>query len=200
MTITIKYVWNVLEEALEMAKNDDKKEEITINCRGYDFFDKTFRELNDRILYKYMDESVTYLDRHKIAAIMIISILKTIDIKYKDLPASRVSWAKQIIAVNIGLNYMCGELNKILEENGWPHERIKKLDMPEAFSCNTGFEDIMIRNLVYAEDNPEWGLNPLMIAENLFLLEYITIVKKGIGSEYLSHKEDGTAVGASRIN
>ena len=59
--------------------------------------------------------------------------------------------------------------------------------MPNAISCNTSFEDIMIRNLVYAEDNPKWGLNPLAIAENLFLLEYITIIQKGIDFKYLSH-------------
>ena len=133
-----------------------------------------------------MEESVDNLDRHKVAAVIIISILKTIDIEYDNLPETNVFWGKQTVAVNIGLNYMCGELNKILAENGWDGE-IERFDMPNAISCNTSFEDIMIRNLVYAEGNPEWGLNPLTIAENLFLLEYITIIQRGIDFKYLSH-------------
>ena len=190
MTKTIKYVWNVLNGALKATDDDDKKKNLTINCKDFNFFKKTFNDLYYKILNDYMEESVDNLDRHKVAAVIIISILKTIDIEYKNLPKTKVFWGKQTVAVNIGLNYMCGELNKILAGNGWDGE-IEKYDMPNAISCNTSFEDIMIRNLVYAEDNPEWGLNPLTIAENLFLLEYITIIQKGIDFKYLSHDKKG---------
>lgn len=186
MTKTIKYVWNVLNGAIKTIDADDKKNNLIISCKDFEFFKETFNDLYNEILNGYMDERVNHLDRHKVAAIIIISILKTIDIKYKDLPKTKVFWGKQTVAINIGLNYMCGELNKILTENGWDGE-IEKFDMPNAISCDTSFEDIMIRNLVYAEDNPEWGLNPLAIAEDLFLLEYITIIQKGIDFEYLSH-------------
>lgn len=186
MTKTIKYVWNVLNGAIKAIGDDDKKKNLTISCKDFNFFKKTFNDLYYKILNDYMEESVDNLDRHKVAAVIIISILKTIDIEYNNLPETKVLWGKQTVAVNIGLNYMCGELNKILAENGWDGE-IEKFDMPNAISCNTSFEDIMIRNLVYAEDNPEWGLNPLTIAENLFLLEYITIIQRGIDFKYLSH-------------
>ncbi len=186
MTKTIKYVWNVLNGAIKTIDDDDKKKNLTISCKDFNFFKKTFNDLYYKILNDYMEESVDNLDRHKVAAVIIISILKTIDIEYNNLPKTKVLWGKQTVAVNIGLNYMCGELNKILAENGWDGE-IEKFDMPNAISCNTSFEDIMIRNLVYAEDNPEWGLNPLTIAENLFLLEYITIIQRGIDFKYLSH-------------
>lgn len=186
MTKTIKYVWNVLNGAIKTIDDDDKKKNLTISCKDFNFFKKTFNDLYYKILNDYMEESVDNLDRHKVAAVIIISILKTIDIEYNNLPDTKVFWGKQTVAVNIGLNYMCGELNKILAENGWDGE-IEKFDMPNAISCNTSFEDIMIRNLVYAEDNPEWGLNPLTIAENLFLLEYITIIQRGIDFKYLSH-------------
>ena len=79
-----------------------------------------------------MEESVDNLDRHKVAAVIIISILKTIDIEYNNLPKTKVLWGKQTVAVNIGLNYMCGELNKILAENGWDGE-IEKFDMPKRY-------------------------------------------------------------------
>lgn len=186
MTKTIKYVWNVLNGAIKTIDDDDKKKNLTISCKDFNFYKKTFNDLYYKILNDYMEESVDNLDRHKVAAVIIISILKTIDIEYNNLPETKVLWGKQTVAVNIGLNYMCGELNKILAENGWDGE-IEKFDMPNAISCNTSFEDIMIRNLVYAEDNPEWGLNPLTIAENLFLLEYITIIQRGIDFKYLSH-------------
>ena len=188
MTKTIKYVWNVLNGAIKTIDDDDKKKNLTISCKDFNFFKKTFNDLYYKILNDYMEESVDNLDRHKVAAVIIISILKTIDIEYNNLPETKVLWGKQTVAVNIGLNYMCGELNKILAENGWDGE-IEKFDMPNAISCNTSFEDIMIRNLVYAEDNPEWGLNPLTIAENLFLLEYITIIQRGIDFKYLSHNK-----------
>lgn len=186
MTKTIKYVWNVLNGAIKTIDDDDKKKNLTIHCKDFNFFKNTFNDLYNKILVDYMEKSVDNLDRHKVAAVIIISILKTIDIEYDNLPETNVFWGKQTVAVNIGLNYMCGELNKILAENGWNGE-IERFDMPNAISCNTSFEDIMIRNLVYAEDNPEWGLNPLTIAENLFLLEYITIIQRGIDFKYLSH-------------
>lgn len=188
MTKTIKYVWNVLNGAIETIRNDDKKNNLVVSDKGFDYFKETFCGLHSQILKDYMKDSVDNLDRHKVAAIIIVSIMKTIDIEHKDIPEDSVFWGKETVAVNIGLNYMCGELNKTIRRNGY-EGTIERYDMPNAISCNTHFENIMIRNLVYSENNEEWGLNPLELAENLFLLEYITILQKGIDFRYLVHEK-----------
>lgn len=193
MTKTIKYVWNVLNGAIEAISDDDKTNSLVIRSKDFDFFKKTFNDLYSQIMKGYMQKGVDNLDRHKVAAIIIVSIIKTVDIDYKNLPKSNVFWGIETVAVNIGLNFMCGELNEILKSNGYDG-KVEKYDMPNAICCDTCFEDIMIRNLVYSEDNKEWGLNPLSLAENLFLLEYITIIQKGIDFKYLvqDKKEDVT--------
>ena len=40
MTKTIKYVWNVLNGAIKTIDDDDKKKNLTISCKDFNFFKK----------------------------------------------------------------------------------------------------------------------------------------------------------------
>lgn len=188
MTKTISYVWNMLGDALDLLKEDDLNNCLVIKKKDRKIFQDIFLHLYDCIMQKYMSDGVDFLDRHKVAAIIIITILRTVEIEYTDLPEEQILWGKQTVALNIGLSYMCDEMNTVLKKNGCT-KLIDHYFMPEASSCETSYQDIMIRNLVYAENNPEWGLNPLDIAEKLYLLEYITLMKEQIPLSYLDTKE-----------
>lgn len=61
------------------------------------------------------------------------------------------------------------------------YEEIKEL--PNAQSCGTPYMEIMCRNLYYAKN--DYKLNPLDLADRLFLVEYIALTKEGIAPDIL---------------
>ncbi len=175
-------IWQNVRIACKFAEN----EEI--------WFDETKRELYERkcneliaIVNQYMDESSDILDRHKMAAILIIAIIKSEPLVCKKVNSDYVFVANYVIATEIGLSYMRELFNETLEELG--ENLIDKYFFPESWTCENDYFRVFYRNLYFTDTNIEWGLNPLDIAEKLFLLEYITLLKKGVNPEKLNTNE-----------
>lgn len=162
----IKKIANVyIQNNNEMEFEDNSKE-----------FKSLFIEQYKYILNNYMKENDKSLDRHKVAAIVIITIIKLHILKIKN-PNEKFT-GNYALAIDVALNYMLDEINEILiQKNG---QTIEGYDFPIATNCNTEYYRIFYRNLYYIDNNPEWTLNPLDIADRLFLLEYITLLKKDI--------------------
>lgn len=140
--------------------------------------EKTYKELCE-ILYnkilEYMAEEESPLDRHKVAAIVMIAIIKS-----NILTSTKEGrfMGNYILAAEVGLSYLLKELNDKLSERG--QKNIDKFWFPDALSCPTDYLKIFYRNLYFAHTNAEWNLNPLDMAERLFLLEYMTLEKNEI--------------------
>ena len=130
-----------------------------------------------------MKDSSKPLDRHKIAAILIISTIRTDVLKSTKKNENDIFIGNYILATEVGLSYMLQILNEELEKRELPP--IEKYYFPEAFSCKTDYSKIFYRNLYFSNENADWGLNPLDIAERLFLLEYITLLKNEIDTSIL---------------
>lgn len=81
---------------------------------------------------------------------------------------------------------MQDRLNKKLVDKG--ENPIGKIWMQDALSCDTPYFEILCRNLFYAKSDAGWNINPLDMAEKLFILEYVTLEKNGIDPHIL--KED----------
>ena len=81
---------------------------------------------------------------------------------------------------------MQSQLNKILVDKNL--QPIKALWFPKAVSCKTPYFEIFCRNLYFSNNSDKWGLNPLDIAEKLFILEYVTLEKAGIDPQILKYK------------
>ncbi|MCM1038966.1 MAG: hypothetical protein NC314_08260 [Roseburia sp.] len=177
-----KEIWNNVEIACDYAKS----EEIEFDGTKRVIFEKKCRELID-IVEQYMNTSSETLDRHKMAAILIIAIIKAEPLVCKKKHADSVFVANYVIAVEVGLSYMRELLNEILETLG--ENLIDKYFFPESWICENGYFRVFYRNLYFTNTNVEWELNPLDIAEKLFLLEYITLLKKGIAPTKLNEED-----------
>ncbi len=179
MTALVDNVWELLE-------NECVKFQIN-PCFHFDIMQKqNFKNIitdhKKKILDNYMDETVENLDRHKIAALIIISLLETNAISYEGLNGDQIFIGSELLALKVGLAYMMGELNKKLAAKGIKHT-IKKFYFPNAQSCPTSYIEIICRNLYYTKT--DYNFNPLDLADRLFLLEYITLLKEDIDSDKL---------------
>lgn len=171
----IDSIWAAIKEEINFLQDTDKN--IIFDDSKYDFFKNEFEHNYDLIKDKYMDKKVTALDRHKVAAVMIVSMLNTKAISYKKESDRYIFLGGEMIATEIALSWMCQSLNERLKEIGIQIE-ITKYSMPHAFACDTPYFEIFCRNLFFSQEN--YQLNPLDISEKLFLLEYITVIENNI--------------------
>lgn len=182
------YDKEVSEEQKKIVIFDITKREAFINC---------FVSIYNNILNKYMDDSTEHLDRHKQASILIVSAIKTniifspeytVSTDENPYPKEAVEEVNDKIFIGLerisllaGLAYMLNELNEKLEEKG-----INKIDLfsfPEPFACNTKYFDVLIRSLYYYQkyaSKSEDDFYVMELANTLFLIEYLTLLKNNI--------------------
>lgn len=170
----IEAVWDSLKSEVEFYKKKDPN--IEFATEKFEDFGKAFRVLYNHIKDEYMEESVDNLDRHKVAAIIIVVTLECELITYKKvLKDNQVFLGQEMIVAQLALSWMLRNLNEVLEEKG--QQPVRSYHMPEAFACPTPYFEILCRNLYFSKR--DYVLNPLDIAEKLYLIEYITVFKKG---------------------
>lgn len=180
MTPLIDNAWILLDE--EYSKYSEKNANLKFDKNAKDKFRALFEQKYEHIMKTYMDKSVENLDRHKVAALIIISLLELSPISLDNLDEQYLFIANELIALKTGLAYMTKKLNEKLSEKNI-NKSMEKFIFPEAQSCNTSYMDIMCRNLYYARN--DYKLNPLDLAERLFLVEYISLLKSGINPDAL---------------
>ncbi len=177
MRQTIEKTWDLLECAVNQYK--EKCPDVLCDENAKDRFDEIFRNWYAEIKKDYMNTNVQNLDRHKVASILMVSIIKSEAIKYNgQIPENQVFFGGYLIAASVGFSFMMDQLNRALMEKGV--DVLEGFVFPEPVSCRTRYFDVFCRNLYYAEKNEKWGLNPLELAEKLFLLEYITLRENNI--------------------
>lgn len=164
-----KDFWSLIKKSASVYENN----ELVKFQDNFEQFRSSYVEQYKYILDNYMKDKNESLDRHKVAAIIIIAIIKAAVLKPKTLDEKFTG--NYALAVDVALNYMLDEVNEILREND--KQRIEGYVFPKATTCKTEYYKIFYRNIYYIEKNAEWTLNPLDIAERLFLLEYITLLE-----------------------
>ena len=128
------------------------------------------------------------LDRHKVAAIAIASFLELPIFKKEPKeskgPANKRAFPAQQIAVDVGLSFMLDQLNGEIEKRlPGSNRKIEKYFMPQPFSCYTSYADVMARALYKMQKEEQ--IRTFDIAHQLFLLEYITLLKERIDPRIL---------------
>lgn len=185
MTPLINEVWEVVTVGANAMCAENA--EIRFNISKKDMFEGLCKKIYSNLL-QYMEDKDKPLDRHKMAAIFMISVIKA-----EVLDATKtqdVFVANYVLGAEVGFSYMRKALNERLEERlGDETKSIEKFFFPQANSCPTDYFRIFYRNLYYANTNNEWNLNPLDIAERLFLLEYLTLEHNGIQPSILKEYE-----------
>lgn len=175
MKSTTRAYWKAITkhcEALSTGKDsmyvdNSLEEKYVSNC------DKAY----ELCMLKEMSSDVVYLDRHKVAAILVIEAAKLGVIKRKDgrIADTEDEWfigAQKILLIS-AISYLAQETNRIIEASGKDIPKMTQFKMPEAFSCNTSYIDIMSRLLRNELDDGR--LYVLSWSEKFFLLEYIAI-------------------------
>ena len=180
MTPIIKAYWKELKRtALYYQK---KNKNICFNEDKYNEFHDVFEATYRAIRAEYMKENVTALDRHKVAAVMIVTTIETQVISYSEpIPEGQHFLGSEMLSTEVALSWMLDTLNKKLVEVG--KVPIEAYFMPQAFSCDTPYFEIFTRNLFFT--HKDYRLSPLDISEKLFLMEYITLLKNDIAPEIL---------------
>ena len=164
----VSRIWeNVVAGVNFMCLNDKSLKHKDLQTQE-PIFENEFMALYHKIVSNYMLEGTETLDRHKVAAIIMCSVIKS-DLLEAEQGGhtSKIFLGNYILATDCGFAYLLKELNMKLNE----------CDMMEI--------KIFYRNLYFADNSEDWHLNPLDIAERLFLLEYMTLEKNGIAPDIL---------------
>lgn len=168
-------LWKIISDGIDTLKSQDSY--IIENNDIKEKFEKSFQNLYVQILQNYMDVKTETLDRHKVAAILLISIIET-DILRSEHNSKKIFMGNYILASDTALTYMLSELNSRLKSK--QQNIINSYYFPEALACETNYYRIFYRNLYYIDKSNTWTMNPLDLAERLFLLEYITLKENKI--------------------
>lgn len=174
LQLLLKSIWTNISTGIAIEL--DRHNNIETPKDGEKIFKEKFIEIYDTILKSYMEDQKGALDRHKVSAIIMIAIIKADLLREAEVSGEGIYFAKYNLATDCGLDYLLYEINRILEQNG--KELINSFSFPEATSCSTPYYNIFSRNLYYADKG--FVLNPLDLAERLFLLEQLTFMKFNI--------------------
>ncbi len=190
MEKTAEYSWDALEKCFEKDIHP-KYPEIEFNKIKKEQFKRTFCESYKYVKAKYMTEDTECLDRHKQAAILICCVLKEDILVSQKIPEGKEFVGKYSLALSLGLAFMLDRLKERFDETGI-EEEINDLTDIIAFACPTNYFDVLFRNL-YFEEKEQGSVFVLTLANTLFLLEYIALMKKNIPFEKLrEYNDDGT--------
>ena len=180
-TMQIKEVlWKaILNETEKIMKVDSA---VVMYTDAKDLFFKNFDYYYSLVLDKFMKTNNQNLDRHKIAAIAICSILKSNILGIASGEKSRqivnnIFLANEKLALNIALNII--ETNLKNEIDDIPYDEVfNEFVFPKPLSCERDYDEVICRDLYYAKTYFE--LNPLSIANFLFLLEAFSFTAHNI--------------------
>ncbi len=173
MTKTIQTYWSLLEQ---YCKITDKNECYPIiRHEVLEQYKKSVKKTYDQYKDKYLKDEVEFLDRHKMAAILVVEGIKCnvmVPSQGENVDSSKLFVGCEKILLLAAVDYLLAHMNRCFIAND-----LKKIDTfiyPNAFTCKTKFVDVLSRTLYYS--HTDFSLNIMELAEKFFLLEYITIL------------------------
>lgn len=183
LNVAINGTWESLKRAVEHYKKMDKQLVFDENKQQifYDHFQTSYTS----VMNAHMDSTVSELDRHKVAAVIIEATLSTGVIQREGSNYGRVFMGQEMIAAEVAFEWMMLRFKKKLEELDLNFDETT-YHMPIAFACDTPYFDVFCRNLYFSKEAKK--LNVLDIANTLFLLEYVTLLKYDIDPQLLHGK------------
>jgi len=189
-------LWNKYEQIFDRSKDilqKNRNVELTLDKSKKEVFINNFCNRYKFVMDTYMDNVVGSLDRHKVAAIAIIEFIGSDILKYDEptLANNEIFIPKYFLAAQTGLAFMQYWFSNLLESKGL--ERIDEWTWPKLLSCpQNEYFCVFSRNLYYISQRLEGAgkkyvsdYNELDLAEKLYLIEYITILSRGIDPENL---------------
>jgi len=188
-------IWDLYKSTFKDTEyNDINKCCLSIKEDAKDLFVNNFNTRYLYVLKMYMKEDTIELDRHKVAAIAVIELVLSealdgvsleIDGDEKDIRIHRY-----LLASQTGFRFLLHQLNKKLVD--FCLAPLDEFHSPEIFTCpENNYLHVFARNLHFVskragcDDRFVTSLNELDLAEKLYLLEYITLLKNNISPTIL---------------
>lgn len=160
-------------EMLKEAERERKKDKDIIVCKDRRIiFKETFEHLYKKIMETNMTGEVVFLDRHKVAAIIICAVIKTKVMEYKVSDDNHVFLGNYYLALSAGLSYLQYELNLVLREQRKP--LVDKISFPNVIHGKLDYKENLISMLYFSDK--EGNLNVLALANIIFLLEQFNLL------------------------
>lgn len=191
MTKTKLALWSVVREAVKKMQSQsnsivmysDSEKLFNVN------FDYYYDFLSDNFMDKSDDKQIT-LDRHKVAAIVICSILKAkvvgVGQEYLSIHVDKEFLGNEKIAFEVALSYMYTELEIDFKKGKVPYrELFERYAFPIPYSCQRSYDEVICRDLYFSEKY--YDLNPLSLANLLFVIEDYSF--KAFGIERIEERE-----------
>lgn len=167
--------WEAMRAYYEAHKDKELKG-ILFNNDSKEAYIKDFISLYKNIKKKYMSDEAKELDRHKQAAILLYCTMNNEVLKQEDkTPNGKIFVACEKMGLMLSLSFMKDLLNRKLSQIG--EKEIEKYALPQAFSCDTDYFDILIRDL-YLQKHKDEGVYILFLAHILYLIEYNTLYER----------------------
>lgn len=168
--------WDLFVKETENIIQNDKN--LKLHKEKYNLYRKEFEKEYDHIKKCYMKNEVQFLDRHKVAAIIITSLIKVEPISYykKEKTDKNIFIGTYFTAISVGLSFMLGVLNDKLKNNNL--KKIEKYEFPPQMCCDQTYFDVLCRNLYILHS--ENRLYSIDLANILFWIETYTLLKNGI--------------------
>jgi len=142
-------------------------------CADYSYFVQEFMAIKD-----------AKLDRHKVTAIAMINLMRIDMFKNPPKQDDRLSsFPQQEIAIDVGLSFMLDQLNYELKERLRLRNELPKYNLPYSFSTEAPYAQMLARELCLTQKR--YMLNPIALADKLFMIEYITLLSNNINPECL---------------
>ena len=185
------FAWDRFICILNRSKEfyDKNKPMFDIKEGGKERFINNFCTRYEFVMESYMIDKVTNLDRHKVATIVIIELIRSDVLEYTnyvDTNDDAIFILIHLLATQTGLAFMQYRLNILLENRNYAP--IKEWHLPTPLTCpNNSYDYIFARNLYYTEarlkhENPTFAINfnEMDLAEKLYLFEYVNLLYYGI--------------------
>lgn len=115
-------------------------------------------------------------DRSKKAGIIAFSIISSDVIgNGKKLEKNELFCGQYFVAVSVSLSYLFAELNRDLRKKGLP--TVKEIVNPKDNKSDISYVEKMCTSLRIAFQSKFWGISPMEIGNQFYLLEQLTLEK-----------------------
>lgn len=183
-----KLAWEAIKEGYEMCCEEYGG--LIFHEDAFDVFKKLYEKYYYDVMNRFMKEDTYALDSHKQAAILTICCLEANVIEHNITDdKEQISIVPQMIAVNVALSYMKNCLNETLKEKGID-KKIDRYYLPIAFACDTPYQEVICRILYHEQHEKDMSFNVLELSDRYFLVEYITLLQRGIEPKLLKDKDE----------
>lgn len=163
MNSKLDQFWNQMIMYANSVQSVNK--DIIIHGERKKDFEDIFHAKYSEVMDIYMSKDVVNLDRHKVAAVLIYSIIKVRMMEYRN--KTQICKENYQLAISLALSYIVYEGNLYRKERG--QEPLERIKFPEVYNGDKDYKNLLLCTLEMLDINDD--INVLQLANMMLLLE-----------------------------